>query len=55
MNDNIETINENSKNPGRRGNNNDNQEAIITIDIKNHVYKAVRERKIEGDPTRSDE
>lgn len=55
MNDNIERTNENSKEPNRRGNNNDNQEAIISREIKNRMDKPVKERSIDGDPTRSDE
>jgi hypothetical protein len=54
MNDNIESTNENSKEPSRRDNN-DNQEAIISRDIKNHMDKPVTERSIDGGPTRSDE
>jgi hypothetical protein len=55
MNDNIERTNENSKELSRRDNNNDNQEAIISRDIKNHMDKPVTERSIDGGPTRSDE
>ena len=55
MNDNIERTYENSKEPNRRRNNNDNQEAIMSREIKNRMNMPVKERSIDGDPTRSDE
>jgi hypothetical protein len=55
MNDSIERTNENSKEPTIRVNNNENQEAIISGHTKNCMDKAVTERSIDGDPTRSDE
>ena len=36
-------------------NNNINQEATITKDIKNRMDKTVKDRDIDGDPTRSEE
>jgi hypothetical protein len=55
MNDNIERKYENSKEPNRRANNNDNQEAIMSRKIKNRMNIPVNEHSIDGDPTRSDE
>jgi hypothetical protein len=53
--DNINTTNESSKKPSRRGNNTENQEAISISDIKNRMDKAVTELRIDDGPTRSDE
>jgi hypothetical protein len=53
--DNIHTTNESSKKPTRRGNNNENQEAILISDIKDQMDKAVTELRIDDGPTRSDE
>jgi hypothetical protein len=52
---NIHTTNESSKKPSRRGNNAENQEAILISDIKNLMYKAVTELRMDDGPTRSDE
>jgi hypothetical protein len=43
MNDNIERTNEKSKDLSRRGNNNENQEAIISRDINDRMGKTVTE------------
>jgi hypothetical protein len=55
MNDNIERTNENSRNLSQRGDNNKNQRAIISSDIKNRTEQAVIELNTDCDPTRSDE
>jgi hypothetical protein len=55
MNDNIERTKENSKKPSQRGDNNKNQRAIVSRDIKNRMEKAITKPNIDGDPTRSDE
>ena len=55
MNDNIDTINENSKKPFQRGDNNKNQRSPVSRDIKDRMKKAITEPNIEGDPTRSEE
>ena len=55
MNDNIERTNENSKRPSQRGDNNKNQLAIVSSDIKNRMEEAIIEPNIDSDLTRSDE
>jgi hypothetical protein len=55
MNDNIERTNENSRNLSQRGDNNKNQRAIISSDIKNRTAQAIIELNTDCDPTRSDE
>jgi hypothetical protein len=56
MNDNIERTYENSKKkPSQGGDNNKNQRAIVSRDIKNRMEEAITEPNIDGDPTRSDE
>ena len=55
MNDNIDTTNENSKKPFQRGDNNKNQRANVSRDIKKRIDEAITKPNIDGDPTRSDE
>ena len=55
MNDDIERTKENSKKSSQRGDNNKDQRAIVSRDIKNRMEKAITEPNIDGDPTRSDE
>jgi hypothetical protein len=55
MNDNIERTNENSKRPSQRGDNNKNQLAIVSSDIKNRMEEAIIEPNIDSDLNRSDE
>jgi hypothetical protein len=55
MKDNIERTKENSQKPSQRGDNNKNQLAIVSKDIKNRMEKAITKPNIDGDPTRSDE
>lgn len=55
MNDNIERTNENSKRPSQRGDNNKNQRANVSRDIKKRIEEAITKPNIDGDPTRSDE
>lgn len=54
MNDNSDGSDENNKRSAAEDNNM-NQEATITKDIKNRMDKAITERNIDGDPTRSEE
>lgn len=55
MNDAIEKTNENSKKPSKRDDNNKNQRAIVSKDIKKRMDQAITKPNIDGDPTRSDE
>lgn len=55
MNDTIEKTNENSKKPSKRDDNNKNQRAIVSKDIKKRMDQAITKPNIDGDPTRSDE
>jgi hypothetical protein len=55
MNDTIEKTNENSKKPSERDDNNKNQRAIVSKDIKKRMDQAITKPNIDGDPTRSDE
>ena len=55
MNDNDDMLDNNSKRSAREGDDNRDKEANITMDIKNRMDKAVTERKVDGDSTRSDE
>ena len=55
MNDNNERTNENSRNPSQRGDNNKNQRANVSRDIKKRIDEAITKPNIDGDPTRSDE
>lgn len=55
MTDNIERTKENSKKSSQRSNNNKNQRAIVSRDIKNRMEKSIIEPNMDGDPTRSDE
>ena len=55
MNENIERTKENSKKPSQRGDNNKNQRAIVSRDIKNRMDEAITKPNIDGDRTRSDE
>lgn len=55
MNDIIEKTNENSKKPSERDDNNENQRAIVSKDIKKRMDQAITKPNIDGDPTRSDE
>jgi hypothetical protein len=55
VNDNIERTNENSRNLSQRRDNNKDQRAIISSDIKNRTEQAIIELNTDCDPTRSDE
>lgn len=55
MNDSIEKTKENSKEPSQRDENNKNQRAIVSKDIKKRMDQAITKPNIDGDPTRSDE
>ncbi len=55
MNDNTEKTKENSKKSSQKGDNDNNQQAIVSKDIKNRMEEAITEPNIDGDPTRSDE
>jgi hypothetical protein len=55
MNDIIERTKENSKKPSQRDDNNKNQRAIVSKDIKKRMDQAIAKPNIDGDPTRSDE
>ncbi|HKH86433.1 MAG TPA: hypothetical protein VKA40_07780 [Nitrososphaera sp.] len=55
MNDNIERTKEDSKKPSQRGDNNKNQRANVSRDIKKRIDEAITKPNIDGDPTRSDE
>ena len=55
MNDSIEKTKENSKKPSQRDENNKNQRAIVSKDIKKRMDQAITKPNIDGDPTRSDE
>ncbi len=55
MNDNTEKTKENSKKPSQIGDNNKDQRAIVSKDIKNRIEGAITKPNIDGDPTRSDE
>lgn len=58
MNDNIDRTKQDSKEEtSQRGddNNNKNQRATVSRDIKDRMNKAIEKPNIEGDPTRSDE
>ncbi|HJU95661.1 MAG TPA: hypothetical protein VJ643_06480 [Nitrososphaera sp.] len=55
MNDNTDKTKENSKKPSQIGDNNKDQRAIVSKDIKNRIEGAITKPNIDGDPTRSDE
>ncbi len=55
MNDNIKRTKENSKKPSQIDDNNKNQRAIVSKDIKKRMDQAITKPNIDGDPTRSDE
>jgi hypothetical protein len=58
MNDNIDRTKQDSKEEtSQRGddNNNKNQRATVSRDIKDRMNEAIEKPNIEGDPTRSDE
>ncbi len=55
MNDNTDKTKENSKKPSQIGDNNKDQPAIVSKDIKNRIEGAIIKPNIDGDPTRSDE
>jgi hypothetical protein len=58
MSDNIDRTKQDSKEEtSQRGddNNNKNQRATVSRDIKDRMNKAIEKPNIEGDPTRSDE
>ncbi len=56
MNDNTEKkTKENSKKASQRDDNDNNQQAIVSKDIKNRMEEAITKPNIDGDPTRSDE
>ncbi|MDQ3853260.1 MAG: hypothetical protein M3299_10550 [Thermoproteota archaeon] len=55
MNDNINRTKENSKKPSQIDDNNKNQRAIVSKDIKKRMDQAITKPNIDGDPTRSDE
>jgi hypothetical protein len=59
MNDNIDRTKQDSKEEtsqrGGNDNNNKNQRATVSRDIKDRMNEAIEKPNIEGDPTRSDE
>lgn len=55
MNNNFERTKEDSKKPYQRGDNNKNQRANVSRDIKKRIDEAITKPNIDGDPTRSDE
>ena len=55
MNDDIEGTKKDSKKPSQRGDDNKDQRANVSRDIKKRIDEGITKTNIEGDPTRSDE
>lgn len=55
MDDDIEGTKEDSKKSSQRADDNKNQRAIVSRDIKDRMDKGITKPNIDGDPTRSDE
>jgi len=55
MDEGIEETKEDSKKPSQRGDDNKNQRANVSRDIKKRMDESITKTNIEGDPTRSDE
>ena len=55
MGEGIEGTKEDSKKPSQRGDDNKNQRANVSRDIKKRIEEAITKPNIDGDPTRSDE
>ena len=55
MTDDIEGTKKDSKKPSQRGDDNKDQRANVSRDIKKRIDEGITKTNIEGDPTRSDE